>query len=380
MADPLKSDEIEDVLSSIRRLVSEAHTAPNEAGKVAEDASENAAQADRLMLTPALRVTEPEDPWVPVAANALAHDDAEAPDDPDLGDGADWASELWGETRSEPDAEASPIEEAAETPEHPSEAPQESDVEAVIEALFVEPEPQPEEPEGDAAGLDENGDLISEILESELSDTADASEDVQAEADAENPPDAPISFIRSTKSVSDYEPEEGNTDWPVENPPVATRDLAEARGAVVELQAAEEEVALEEHHEVEQAHEADNASEDDDQGRADAENEAGDVDLAAEEDRFDDPSGATDGEYSEPEVAEDAASDPVASDVEDLGDEPFSFPDEGDSFVDEDALRELISEVVREELQGELGVRITRNIRKLVRREIRIALAAEELE
>lgn len=47
--------------------------------------------------------------------------------------------------------------------------------------------------------------------------------------------------------------------------------------------------------------------------------------------------------------------------------------------IDEDALRDLVAEIVREELQGELGVKITRNVRKLVRREIQLALAAHGL-
>ncbi|MES0860751.1 hypothetical protein ABLN87_00165 [Ruegeria sp. SCPT10] len=48
--------------------------------------------------------------------------------------------------------------------------------------------------------------------------------------------------------------------------------------------------------------------------------------------------------------------------------------------VDEEALRSMIAEVVREELKGALGERITRNVRKMVRREIYRALAAQELE
>jgi hypothetical protein len=38
--------------------------------------------------------------------------------------------------------------------------------------------------------------------------------------------------------------------------------------------------------------------------------------------------------------------------------------------LDEQALRQLINAIVREELQGELGDRIGRNLRKLIRREI----------
>jgi hypothetical protein len=54
--------------------------------------------------------------------------------------------------------------------------------------------------------------------------------------------------------------------------------------------------------------------------------------------------------------------------------------------LDEEALRGVINTIVREELQGELGERIARNLRKLVRRELgqvleeerRAALAAPE--
>ncbi len=53
---------------------------------------------------------------------------------------------------------------------------------------------------------------------------------------------------------------------------------------------------------------------------------------------------------------------------------------EAEKFVDEDLLREIVSEMVRAELQGDLGDRITRNVRKLVRREIHHALAARDFE
>ena len=48
--------------------------------------------------------------------------------------------------------------------------------------------------------------------------------------------------------------------------------------------------------------------------------------------------------------------------------------------MDEESLRELVADIVRQELQGALGERITRNVRKLVRREIHRALTAQELE
>ena len=49
-----------------------------------------------------------------------------------------------------------------------------------------------------------------------------------------------------------------------------------------------------------------------------------------------------------------------------------------ETLLDEDALRELVVEIVRQELQGALGERITRNVRKLVRREIYRVISSED--
>ena len=46
--------------------------------------------------------------------------------------------------------------------------------------------------------------------------------------------------------------------------------------------------------------------------------------------------------------------------------------------LDEEDLRDMVREMIRQELQGVLGERITRNVRKLVRREIQRALDAEQ--
>jgi len=51
-----------------------------------------------------------------------------------------------------------------------------------------------------------------------------------------------------------------------------------------------------------------------------------------------------------------------------------------EAILDEESLRELVADIVREELQGVLGERITRNVRKLVRREIHRALTTQELD
>jgi hypothetical protein len=77
-------------------------------------------------------------------------------------------------------------------------------------------------------------------------------------------------------------------------------------------------------------------------------------------------------------LAEDArAPDPeFANDPEDASDDPY---DDETMRFNEDVLRELVRDILREELAGTLGERITRNIRKLVRAEIARALAAQQL-
>ena len=66
-----------------------------------------------------------------------------------------------------------------------------------------------------------------------------------------------------------------------------------------------------------------------------------------------------------------------AAELQDDFEEATVLPED---ILDEEALRDLVSEIVREELQGALGERITRNVRKLVRREIHRALAIQDLE
>ena len=74
-------------------------------------------------------------------------------------------------------------------------------------------------------------------------------------------------------------------------------------------------------------------------------------------------------------------SQPANADVE-----PAATPDadaepgDEDEFLDEDALRIMVSEIVREELRGSTGERITRNMRRMVRREIQRALALKDID
>jgi len=63
-----------------------------------------------------------------------------------------------------------------------------------------------------------------------------------------------------------------------------------------------------------------------------------------------------------------------ALDVDESASVPLAVSD-----LDEAALRRLVAEIVHEELGGEMGERITRNVRKLVRREINRVLTSLEM-
>ncbi len=73
-----------------------------------------------------------------------------------------------------------------------------------------------------------------------------------------------------------------------------------------------------------------------------------------------------------------AMADEAPEEGEEDGVDLFSQDDE--AVIDMEMLRDLISDVIREELQGPLGERITRNVRKLVRQEIARALEAQKFE
>jgi hypothetical protein len=73
-----------------------------------------------------------------------------------------------------------------------------------------------------------------------------------------------------------------------------------------------------------------------------------------------------------PEMRIDAAPDARAGDV--LAEGLSGGGSGAAPILDEQSLREMINAIVREELQGELGDRIGRNLRKLVRREVGLIL------
>jgi len=87
-------------------------------------------------------------------------------------------------------------------------------------------------------------------------------------------------------------------------------------------------------------------------------------------------------EEDEAEFVEAPAYDAAGAEAEDDADldDLSEFGGEEEGILDEETLRELVTDIVRQELQGALGERITRNVRKLVRREIHRALTSHDLQ
>lgn len=84
---------------------------------------------------------------------------------------------------------------------------------------------------------------------------------------------------------------------------------------------------------------------------------------------------------SQPVDTDTAGAPDFATDIDMTEDEPTLEEIFGTSGMpSEDLLRDLVAEVLRDELAGALGERITRNVRKLVRREIHRILDSHEAE
>ena len=81
------------------------------------------------------------------------------------------------------------------------------------------------------------------------------------------------------------------------------------------------------------------------------------------------------GSVTTSETGLDASGEPGGPDI---ANEPALGENLLNGGADEAALRALIAEVVREELRGEFGERVTRNLRKLVRQELLRVLAARD--
>ncbi|NBR91631.1 MAG: hypothetical protein EBS68_17360 [Rhodobacteraceae bacterium] len=327
MSDPMKSADIEDVLSSIRRLVADT---PDCAQAPAT------AAGNRLLLTPALRVTDPA-PLVltnPQVAEPLVLGDAILPDARGQG-GADPSGVSGTISRDE-----APM--AADVPHG---AP--ADVAPADVGPGSGENRDPDAP-GPSQGLGRAGHLLLVPAARAPVDEAYEDEDYD-EYDLSDLQDIrPLSLRRdalqddallqvSDPSATDLTPESD----------VAGRD------AVSEAQA--EALSLED--KISRLESLIGAG----QGAP----ETGTA--------FFHRSATLDWEDAAPRQAvQDSAAAPADHPQQDVPAAPLS--------LDDAVLRDLVAGIIREELKGVLGERITRNVRKLVRREINRMLVSQDFD
>ena len=291
----------------------------------------------------------------------------------------DWSAVVSADVVENPAVETEPKDEpaAAELSERP-----EQEQEPLQTA---EPEPEPIDAAEQVA--EARHDAEAEYETPFIDETRDAAEAAPEAA-------SQIAGLSSFDFPAErhFEPEHGDTDWSETESVQAALDIAAARQARgEEMGTPEPDYSAEEHSsdDEHQRHEAPATEE--------AVTAPAPVPVFARSRRR--PMTSLDDlitpEGREPDTVADAVSQALADNaldrqegavapaegIEGIADESFDVETQDDpSLIDEEALRDLIAQVVREELQGVLGQRITRNVRKMVRREIRLALAAETFD
>lgn len=366
MSDPVKSSEIEDVLASIRRLVSEEARGelqarrqnvaqPQTQPEAVDKPEEDTPVAEALVLTPALRVHEggrsvPETKETPQEAaevDAAKQADDQTAEEIAEAAVADVAAELAEGAHGDPSDHAGSEEMAVartavedDLPEPPDEAQTLETKIAALEALIAD----------NSDAWQPAQDLAEEPSEPEQAE-ASLSEDADLDGSADDLPD----LVDSGETALDWEdhlsePTEDSaehTEAPEpESAEAAPENAEHIRDAVIETP------------------DFDDAPDQDDE-REDLAEAA----PAAPEDTADPAA-----DLDEVRPAEDEDTSVEASERARLSATVDALT------IDEDTLREMVVDIVREELQGALGERITRNVRRLVRREIHRALASQELD
>lgn len=331
MSDPVTQAEIEDVLSSIRRLVSEdGRTAP-----APTPIRETPKPTTRLVLTPALRVSEEATkPAVDIVNDGLAEQATQEA----LSDTQEVAAEaevVPEGAEAEVLLAAAPVEEVDQANMNGQTVPEAPDAFTTADEVAGETveAPQAEDTASEAAPW---RDPEATLFQAAAAESADADDqDVSLQPDARLSEEA---LTANSERVSAVVQKIAELEAKVAH----AKDQWEPDGSSSDPYAGTNIETLEWTDHIE-----DEAEEPLDEGSEDA------------------------SDFDAQRLAEEAALDETLAAVDNLAAE--------ESYLDEDSLRELVADIVRSELQGALGERITRNVRKLVRREIQRALAAQDL-
>ncbi|MCA0869313.1 hypothetical protein LCL97_00620 [Seohaeicola saemankumensis] len=356
MSDPVTNVQIEDVLSSIRRLVSEESRLETRAKPEGTPRS-----SDRLVLTPALRVAD--DPVEDAQVEEPVTDDP-APE----AEGAEPETAPV-ETVTEPLTLSDPIEVVDEDAGNQNnEAPWQDPTATLFEAA-QSPVVEDDDIEDPKESLD-----AAEAPPVEAGDEEDVVEIEEADVvydDAEE--------IEATHS-DDALPESEDA-----GPEIETADLAQTEAVAEDSddQVWQDLQSLSEPHTDETIAAPEQVETLSHSARAEslsAKIEALEAAIGQTKDQWE-PDGEVGDDYAGTvHVAPMAWRDHEAETQAQARGDESGLSDLDEAVLDEESLRELVSDIVRQELQGALGERITRNVRKLVRREIHRALAAQELD
>lgn len=370
MSDPVTNAEIEDVLSSIRRLVSEEVKPAPQAETDAFSQKRKERVRSKLVLTPAFRVS----------SDDKSEDDSaeKAPEEMTEDSGAEVSEDRSEDNTEDETAENQNPEDVSED-EQSEEMQSESDdqvktdedTETVDEALQ---EIEAEQSE------DHTQEVHAEDAAEEV-ETEDDTEEVEPEAEQDSEDTAVAALVAEDNAEAQEEPETVE-EWVDAEPDAAEVVFDRDALSALEMTIAELEAAV-----GGQADEWEpDGSEPDEETPDEVPGIAARLVNATPEDARD----VKDEPAEVSENTEDSKVDATADETQFYEDDTLNeeamiaekegFFDEEDSVIDEEALRDLVSEIVRQELQGSLGERITRNVRKLVRREIHRAMAAREFD
>ncbi len=355
MSDPMTNMDAEDVLASIRRLVAETHS--HHGGP--SGGSQSAAQVEApvrsqgpaaLILTPDFRVAQ----------------DPVQPQDIHPSEG-----EVAAEAVAQPKTDTQPLilsmDQVVSLPGDAQKIPEENLTEAQAPTLLTEAQ---------APNL-ELETLVAQEISDEVEDAAqeadwaarfDDTPDVEAAAHVSRLTlEQRIAELETAVGAQSYEWEpDGSEDLEAEIPRSMPRAFAEPGARVLHFRVPQED---------------DPAMSPSDQGH-DHHDHIDDAEVIEETPAA--PTAAAIDDFpptQEAEIEDMAAAEEVAADPDPSLEEELALAGYADEdMMDEEALRELVAQVIREELQGAMGERITRNVRRLVRREVQRALTLREFE
>ena len=387
MSDPVTNVEIEDVLSSIRRLVSDgdkartrdpapveseadpAHEAPEESAETPES------KPARFVLTPALMVVAND------SAPALTRDDAEdAQVEAEQADSdEDWVEELPDEPDTGQDnvIQQNDADEADDTT---------TDFEAdrnVDNADIQDDVSFSDDDAGAEHGAADDEDEIDTDVDDEAADvvwgSVDEARKIGLAAVPESADEKPAAVKTTDRSgliasIAELEAAVSKDDHDYE--PDGSETADEMMGETIAWPGSVKRNT----EDAQDAEEADDPVEG--EGKADQpETDESHMDQP-ETDQKDDAERLEFEHRSEPseDLQQDASEEQFDEADDDYDDDLDGLLDAGAVTLDDEALRALVSEIVREELTGPMGERITRNVRKLVRREIYRILSSQEFD